>query len=1155
MSTTLPPRSTPSLEQDRARIHHPLARLRKYIHSYVSLEGAAVVALFLALWFWIGLVLDYGAFKALLFDWVQATPWGFRLGVFLALLGALLGLLLATVLFRLLRHFSDESMALLLERRFPRELGDRLITAVEMHDPQAAATHGYSAALVRETIHEAAERVGRLPVGDVFDWRRLRSRAVMLGVLTAGLYVLVAAGFCLTRAARGEPQPLAGVGDFNEVAGIWAERNVLLRNTIWPRRSYLEILPWPRVSQDLPEKPDQEAAELRIPQGTAPPALRVRAWKYVVADAASAEGWRLLSWNDLQERPTLSSNADIPDLPEGWQPRDRETGLTLDEVELYLDAFPIRHNAGGEGARWQVASASEESGWRGLAWADLTREKLAGLDVPGVPGGWDPKAMPALIASGAGLAGPDALAAAARMLLGPKYISLTVDEVETQLVQAEKAANPGPGVAAVRRAIDRLRQYAAIREVVERVSDTADRRGMRRTLRRLIVPETVTLSYSSTRSTSTNSMMRIAGNEFTGTFAELKESVTFTVRGEDYVTPTRRIVVVERPRVESLDSEEERPAYLYYRPASDGTAVELRGKRQPLEAVKLSVSGDTTTAELPAGTFVTLRGTLSKPLRSITVEVEPRDRKTYVGQPAEKDGERGLVVRLPDVRREQRFKLVFEDGDGVVGERKVVISPKEDVTPRVREFAPDEIIRRGRGNEGFIISGSCRIPFKGRILDDHGLGQVRYGVRVVAADFLSEQKVRTLFGVAAAPLLRPGLGNTPLLGTGYLLALTRDLNAASADEAGREQLVELPAFRAAVQGNKPGDGRSEVLKKATLASLLAVRQREPYRKLLREFLLNPDRWVESFAETEEDQANPSRWSKANDARSPLGADLPLWQLTWRDKDGRDRPIKDLDDTKPQKRFLIEVRLLVEDTYLDGGLDPRTGQPVPHVSPSGETFTFVVVPENELLSRIAEEEETKYRELQKAFKPLPENLDRLREINFAVSGGGSGIDANLLTSFVARCDSLAEVLKTSHQDTRGVYSTYDKIIREMRVNQVREDVLTKVYRTIYLPLGRVADLQFDRTHDAVIALRRALDARGQPVAARIADAAPKAALARKELNDLVSQLNSILAAMEGLSKINELIAELARIEKQEEDLESLISRIYKKRIEEELKKLD
>ncbi|MFM7150720.1 MAG: hypothetical protein ACKO23_12835, partial [Gemmataceae bacterium] len=355
--------------------------------------------------------------------------------------------------------------------------------------------------------------------------------------------------------------------------------------------------------------------------------------------------------------------------------------------------------------------------------------------------------------------------------------------------------------------------------------------------------------------------------------------------------------------------------------------------------------------------------------------------------------------------------------------------------------------------------------------------------------------------------------------------------------------------------HKPGEGQEEFLGKDTLVSRLGLPQREPYRKLFREFAIAPDRWIEQFGEAEDDLRNPSRWFKANESRSPLGNDLPLWKLVWRDRDGKDKPLKDPDDTRAQKRFMIEVRLLAEDTYLDGEVDPRTKEPIPHISPSGETFTFAVVPENELLSRIAEEEEAKYRELQKSFKPLPENLDRLRDIHFTLGGGPGGIDVGILNSFIARCDSLTEVLKVSHQDARGVYSTYERILKEMRVNQVREDIVTRVVRTIYIPLMQVSETQFDRTINSVLALRRTLDTPNQSVADRVAASAAPAAEARKQLNDLVSQLNAILAAMEGLSKLNELISELARIEKQEEDLETLVSRLLKKRIKEELDKLN
>jgi hypothetical protein len=1160
MATVTPPRTTRNLEQDRQKVRSPLARLRKYIHAYVSLEGLALVGLFLALWFWIGLVLDYGVFKALLVDWVQMLPWGFRCGVLVVLLSGLAALVLTMVLFRLFREFSEPSLALVLERRFPQLLGDRLITAVEMSDPQQAAQFGYSPALVKETIHEAAERVDEVPVGQVFDWKRLVRRGGLLGVLTLAMYLLVGGTFCLARNLQGEKNASEGFADLNEVAGIWGERNLLLRNTIWPRRAYLEILPFERardVSSKVEGGKTEKATEtidpneLRIPTGTVPPALRVRAWKYVFADPSYPEGWRLLTWADLQERPDLAGGS-VPDALGTWKPRDTDLGLTVDEVELQLEGFTIRQQT-GETVKWVLATVSEESGWRPLTWSDLTREKLGGIPVPAIPGTWDPKAVSAATLGG-GLMPGNPLGALTRVAVGPKSTNLSLDEVEKKLEEAEKQAQPPLVAKSIRQVIERLKQIASLREAIDRVEVTAEQRSMRRTMRKLVVPEVVTLTYKGLRTTSTSSLTRVAGNEYTGNFSELKETVTYTVRGEDYITPRRTITVVERPRVETLESEEERPAYLYYRPSGEVIALDIRGKRQPLEPIRLSVTGDTTTFEVPAGTYVTLRATISKPLKSYAISVEAKDQKNYRGERPEKTDDRTFTVRLPDVRREQRFKLVFEDTDEVVAERKIILQPKDDTNPRVREFNPDEVIRRGRGSEGHIIAVGCRIPFKGRVADDHGLGRVRYACRVIPADFLSEQKVRALVGVGGVTLFGPGSGG-PLMGAAFLSRLNHELSQSKTEDAGPEQYIDLPEFARAIMFHRPGEGQEELLGKDTFVSRLASKQREPYRKLFREFQITTDRWIEQWAENDDDMRNPARWYKANDGRSPLACDLPVWRLTWRDKDGKDKPLRDPDDTRPQKRFIIEVRLLVEDTFLDGELDPRTGQPIPHISPSGETFSFAVVPENELLSRIAEEEETKYIELQKAFKPLADNANRMRDVHFALSSEPSSLDAGLLTSFVARCDSLLDALKTSHQDVKGVYTTYDRIVKEMRVNQVREDVLTKVVRTIYLPLAQVSETQFDRTVNAVQVLRRTLDNPGQSVAERVQASGSKAKDAETQLQTLITQINSILAAMEGLSKLNELIAELARIEKQEEDLEIQTARLLKRRIEEELRGLE
>ena len=167
-----------AVETDR-RVRHPLQALRGHIRRYVLLEGSAVAVIYLAICCWAGLALDYGLFRLFAFDWVQElqqltlNPATGAQGnidtiirvVLLSLfLGGLLVLVVWKLLMRVTREFSDPAIALVLERRFPRELGDRLITAVELADPKVVEQYGYSQALIEHTIADAADRVEKVPV-------------------------------------------------------------------------------------------------------------------------------------------------------------------------------------------------------------------------------------------------------------------------------------------------------------------------------------------------------------------------------------------------------------------------------------------------------------------------------------------------------------------------------------------------------------------------------------------------------------------------------------------------------------------------------------------------------------------------------------------------------------------------------------------------------------------------------------------------------------------------------------------------------------------------------------------------------------------------------------------------------------------------------
>src|SRR5262249_27969557 len=126
--------------------------------QYRVLMGVPTLLIYVLAWTMVGLGADLGYYG-------QGGT-----GFLIALL--LLGPALFLAAKRLFHDFSHPALALVLERRFPRILGDRLITAVELANPQETTKFGFSPRMVEETIQEAAQRVEKLPLGEVFDWGR-----------------------------------------------------------------------------------------------------------------------------------------------------------------------------------------------------------------------------------------------------------------------------------------------------------------------------------------------------------------------------------------------------------------------------------------------------------------------------------------------------------------------------------------------------------------------------------------------------------------------------------------------------------------------------------------------------------------------------------------------------------------------------------------------------------------------------------------------------------------------------------------------------------------------------------------------------------------------------------------------------------------------
>jgi len=877
MATITAPPERWDRDESQRRVSHPLQRLRGTIRFYVTAEGLALLGLYVALWFWVGLLLDYGFFTLFGVDWVQTMPRGLRMALLTGLLVGLVVLVTFKVLLRQMREFRDNALALVLERRFPKELGDRLITAVEMADPRLSERYGYSQSMIDHTIRDAADRVDRLPVGDAFNWRRLRRYASAVAVLIVGVYVPVGAAYCIS--AR------RGVGDFavrfHNVATMWFERNILLRDTIWPRRAHLELVNFP------------ESGELKIGRDAPSPALRVRAWKWVVADPESAEGWRPMVWSDvtpeLLGRQTLAAQP-----PQAWQ------SWTMDDMELELEK-------------------SDASG-------SLPAEASAGL-----------------------------------------------------------------------------------REVFGQLQERADDPGMARRLRLLQIPNQVMIYYRGETIRSEQTLKKQADNQYSGVLTDLRESVRFTANGEDYYTPYKKITVVPPPSLIELTRDDEQPAYLYHRPPLGGQPSDLRGLKQQFQDSPVSLSGNASRIEVPVGTNITIKGKTDKPLTVPNgVRLRSREGNAMIKAPIRQVDASSFEVRFENVMTPIDFVFEFTDTDNVIGTRPVTIKPVEDSPPEVD--AQVEVIRKA--NQAYLVSVNAKVPFSGKIRDDHGLQDVAYEYVLASPQVQSLAATRSVISALRFSPGELGVGLVAPAYLGWVAAVAR----AATEEANRPpERVVLDTFVKRLRESSAEEATPDVLKQSL--------HERPQENLLRDLSLDQE---EEFFDVQ----------KLN-----LG-------------------VHDEEQVQPHYR----LRLWVVATDNNVETSPGIGQ-------SKEKFSFLIVSENELLVEIAKEEESLHVKLEDTVNKLKDARNKLDQVIVELPA----LKPAEFSPMARRAEEMHETLIKGWDVSREVYLDYRRIFKELQVNRVRPKIIEKVEKSICEPLDAAINQEFVRADEALQAFHKVLEA--------------------------------------------------------------------------------
>ncbi|HMF20471.1 MAG TPA: hypothetical protein VKE98_24895 [Gemmataceae bacterium] len=1113
MATATPTRRTFNRAETDRRVRHPLQALRGYIRMYVLIEGGLIALIYLALWFWIGLALDYGSFK--LFggwDWIQELQGiteesqttdivvrGVLLGILVA---GLLAVVTVKVLLRLMREFRDTSLALVLERRFPKELGDRLITAVEMADPKLAVKYGFSSALIDQTINDAADRVEKVPVRQVFNWGRLRRLGLLVLGLTVGMYILVA-GLSMGIAAIGghSASPVDTMWRSYHTAAIWGERNLLLMNSYWPRQAHLELVRF----QDTPA----HRGEMRIGRDDQRPDLQARAYQWVVADSdlkKAPGGWRPLKWQDLPALlgPELPERVNIPPNWGGWV-------IDLEDLDKNIPNGVLP-------ARWQGQTS-------GAIRQDMTR----------------PEVQARLDQASAHQALDDLL----------DWNAWTLDKIAIQLQNGN-----------VRRTLRRENPQAleALEAVLARISEMGTSASWERQIRQLAIPTgdedfPIELTYwgKNTRRNDPPDTNRNKDNTFYFPLSDLKESVRFTVRAADFATPMQNITLVPPPTIASLSMDKEEPAYIYYRlQGLDQTP--LRGKKQIFKDVQAGVMGDVSTIHVPIGTNLTLTAKADRPVKKGIRMQKPavsEERGAILPKSEvvlQEDGQT-FVTRFNNIKKTIEFEFEFNDYDNVKGKRRILIRPIDDRAPEVFDVEmlwtprkPRFKAEPGKGNQGapidgFLITPDALLPFKGTLRDDYGLTDARwlYEVEPVQVELIGKAEKdkhagRVLSSNARMRLVVAGLQFVP---------------------------------------GMPGMGMAVPSAWLVPVNLLAIDLAQP-KRISEEGFKQLERFMIRLEERSGDEVTMNQLLEQL-KQKPGGR--PLFKEHFlKDEDGFDvkkylPKLKVIDPTKEaQLHYQIRLSVTATDNNVETG--PSTGK-------NKAPFTFLVVSENELLSQIFIEEENLRERLEKvvlklknARTNLTDQIPKLSTPSTAEQKVRDVFEALSVSSI--RIDDVRKALTDAGSNTRSIFGDYSRILRELEVNRVGYDKgkkkIEEVKTKIVEPLEDVINPNsgnFDQAERALAKLSEPLDedvsklrnAGGEDrgLLASVDQKRPGHVKNAQELQEkvdrLLERLNSILAAMdEGILEA-QVIEQLLEIERRQRDVAGGLDRYYRRKLEE------
>jgi hypothetical protein len=814
------------------------------------------------------------------------------------------------------------------------------------------------------------------------------------------------------------------------------------------------------------------SGEKRVPQGTAEVSVRVRALKWVLADRSVAGGWRAVAWTDLPREDLLGTAP--PELPAKWLERrplgdwtvdlvdlrasrpDMDTLFAIQDIVAARDQL-LKHeqvSMGKVDGREQlvIKDPANPQNIQPLTWNDL--QKFSEIkELPKLPATWYP---------------------------GVENVSLL--QVETKLAELEV-----PFLQKVKTA------------VLDPLNQLADSGEHKNSFRRLVIPQKVRLS-SWGRDTRDEAWLDKLGdsNEYEGKFKQLKESIRFRAYGEDFATKSYSIVVVPPPALERLVNEAEHPAYLYYRIPQGASVAEFKTFRQKIVARQAAVSGAETRLDVPAGSNLTLTAAADKDLDAVVIEPAPKA-EVRVNVPVTMLDARHFQVRLENIRAPLDFYFSFTDTDGVHGRRRMVITPLEDREPEPGVGV--EVVRKT--NQGYMVTPYARIPFSGRITDDHGLEEAGFTYAQTRLDASSQAAEQLLDLLAPLYQFSGGIDQS-------MAAAVRFVEKARA--AGKEKpKEENPGLKyTAMPGFTETVARYRRIETAPLAEL---RQRLQDRR-------------------DPDMKDPRDPKLPADERKKAEEEFKQKFLLRLFRDYNLEPKEDVLDLEPllpqvadpnkekQGKYRVQVWVDAVDTDIETG---------PHRTRSKESFVFLVVPENDLLLEMARDQETQHIRLEDTTEGLRKALVKMDQANIDLKSSNLKAEDLPRSALPANFEQL---LDKSQEATREVKEAFEKLIEEARVNRVRATgYVARLQGTVQKPLEEIGSKWFPQAKDAMTKFRETLDNNNLDLAQKVEAAKQDGANARDRLNELIEHLNAVLNAMDQIKGFNDVIKSIRAIEEE------------------------